>query len=60
MSDNLYEKLSNERKELQQQGLVPEWYSTAGWQMCKSKYLYGTDRAVRGRIEELQRQPLNI
>ena len=53
MSDNLYEKLSNERKELQQQGLVPEWYSTAGWQMIKSKYLYGTDRAVRGQFERI-------
>lgn len=53
MSDNLYEKLSNERKELQQQGLVPEWYSTAGWQMLKSKYLYGTDRAVRGQFERI-------
>lgn len=53
MSDNLYDKLSDERKELQQQGLVPEWYTTAGWQMCKSKYLYGTDRAVRGQFERI-------
>lgn len=53
MSDNLYEKLSNERKELQQQGLVPEWYTTAGWQMAKSKYLYDTDRAVRGQFERI-------
>ena len=53
MSDNLYDKLSDERKELQQQGLVPEWYTTAGWQMLKSKYLYGTDRAVRGQFERI-------
>jgi len=53
MTDNLYDKLSQERKELQTQGLVPEWYTTAGWQMFKSKYLYGTDRAVRGQFERI-------
>lgn len=54
MSDNnIYEKLSKERKELQAQGLVPEWYSTAGWQMFKEKYLYKTDRAVRGQFERI-------
>ncbi len=53
MTDNLYDKLSQERKELQSQGLVPEWYTTAGWQMFKSKYMYGTDRAVRGQFERI-------
>jgi len=53
MQDNIYEKLSAERKQLQEQGLVPEWYTTAGWQMFKSKYLYGTDRAVRGQFERI-------
>jgi len=53
MSDNLYDKLSQERKELQAEGLIPEWYTTAGWQMFKSKYLYGTDRSVRGQFERI-------
>lgn len=53
MSENLYDKLSEERKELQAKGLVPDWYTTAGWQMFKSKYLYGTDRAVRGQFERI-------
>lgn len=53
MVENLYDKLSKERKELQELGLVPEWYTTAGWQMFKSKYLYGTDRAVRGQFERI-------
>ena len=53
MSESIYEKLSQERKELQAQGLVPEWYTTAGWQMFKSKYLYDTDRAVRGQFERI-------
>jgi ribonucleoside-diphosphate reductase alpha chain len=51
--DNLYKKLSEERKELQAKGLVPEWYTTAGWQMFKEKYLYETDRAVRGQFERI-------
>lgn len=53
MTDNIYDKLSKERKELQDQGLVPEWYTTAGWQMFKSKYMYNTDRAVRGQFERI-------
>jgi ribonucleoside-diphosphate reductase alpha chain len=35
---SIYKELSEERKELQEQGLVPEWYTTAAWQMFKSKY----------------------
>lgn len=40
MSKNLYELLSEERKQMQQEGTMPEWYSTAGWQLFKDKYLY--------------------
>lgn len=53
MTDNIYKKLSEERKKLQAEGLIPEWYSTAGWQMFKSKYLYKTNRAVRGQFERI-------
>lgn len=38
---NQYEKLSNERKELQEKGLAPDWFTTGGYQIFKSKYLYG-------------------
>jgi hypothetical protein len=41
---NIYEKLSKERKELQAKGLLPDWYTTAAWQMFKSKYLYDTGK----------------
>jgi ribonucleoside-diphosphate reductase alpha chain len=51
MTDNIYKKLSEERKELQEQGLVPEWYTTAGYQMFKDKYEYQTEgRSVRGQF----------
>lgn len=54
MSVNLYDKLSEERKLLQEQGLVPEWYSTGGYQMFKDKYEYETNgRSVRGQFERI-------
>ncbi len=54
MSENIYKKLSEERKELQAQGLVPEWYTTAGYQMFKEKYEYETQgRSVRGQFERI-------
>jgi len=37
---NIYNKLSEERKKMQAEGTMPEWFSTAGWQMFKEKYLY--------------------
>lgn len=39
MSSN-YEELSIERKRLQQEGSLPEWYQTGGYQLLKSKYLW--------------------
>lgn len=52
--DNIYKKLSEERKLLQEQGLVPEWYSTAGFQMFRDKYEYQTNgRSVRGQFERI-------
>lgn len=36
---NNYEELSIERKQLQKDGLLPEWFQTAGWQLLKDKYL---------------------
>jgi ribonucleoside-diphosphate reductase alpha chain len=51
---NLYEKLSNERKKLQEDKLVPDWYSTASYQLFKQKYEYDTNgRSVRGQFERI-------
>jgi len=36
---SIYQELSDERKELQDKGLVPEWFATSGWQLLKAKYL---------------------
>ncbi|MGW2478633.1 ribonucleoside-diphosphate reductase subunit alpha [Streptomyces sp. NPDC001571] len=35
---NKYEQLSAERKRLQAEGLVPQWYTTAGYQLFMEKY----------------------
>lgn len=48
-----YQQLREERIKLQEQGLVPEWYSTAGFQLFKERYEYGTDRSVRGQFERI-------
>lgn len=40
---NIYNKLREERLHLLEQDLVPEWMSTAGYQLFKEKYLYQAD-----------------
>lgn len=44
-----FEALSAERKALQAAGSLPDWYTTQGWQMFKSKYSVEGEDAVRGR-----------
>jgi ribonucleoside-diphosphate reductase alpha chain len=54
MSDNLYEKLSEKRKALQVAGLVPDWYTTGGFQLFSSKYEYETDgKSIKGQFERI-------
>ena len=38
-------ELSQERKKLQEKGLLPVWFTTGGWQMFKQRYLYQADNA---------------
>lgn len=40
---SIYEDLSKERKQLQQEGKLPSFLTTGGWQLVKEKYLYNTD-----------------
>lgn len=52
--DNIYNKLSERRKQLQSEGLIPDWYTTAGLQLFESKYEYETNgRSVRGQFERI-------
>lgn len=45
MSDekSIFEELSQERKELQAAGKLPEFFTTIGWQTFKQNYLYEAD-----------------
>jgi ribonucleoside-diphosphate reductase alpha chain len=54
MSDELsiYEELSLERKELQEKGELPPWFTTAGWQLFKTKGRVG-DESYRDRIKTI-------
>jgi ribonucleoside-diphosphate reductase alpha chain len=38
MSKSIYEELGDERKQLQEVGLLPEWVTTPSWQLLKEKY----------------------
>lgn len=42
-------KLSEERKRLQEEGWVPKWMSTDGWALFKSKYSVEGEKAFFGR-----------
>ncbi len=44
-----FEALSAERKKLQAEGSLPEWYTTQAWQMFKSKYMVEGEDFLRGR-----------
>ena len=49
-----YEELSIERKEMQHMGTMPKWFSTAGWQLFKDRYLYKT-QTVEGQYKRIAR-----
>lgn len=44
-----FETLSQERKQLQAEGFLPQWYTTQGWQMFKEKYAVPGEMAVLDR-----------
>lgn len=51
---SLYEQQSQERKTLQAKGLLPDWYTTQGWQMFKAKYAVPTEEVgVRERYANI-------
>lgn len=52
----LAEALSQERKKLQRQGLLPEWYTTGAWKMFKAKYgLPSEGKHLHGRHETISK-----
>lgn len=49
---HLYDKLREERVELIAKGDVPEWYTTAGWQLFKDKYMFEAT-SIREQYERI-------
>lgn len=50
---SIREQLSDERKQLQKDGLLPEWFNTAGWSLFKQKYAVEGEQAFKGRAETI-------
>lgn len=48
-----FEELSQERKKLQAEGLLPGWYTSQAWQMFSAKYAVPGEKAVKGRFETI-------
>ncbi len=41
--DSIFEEFSKERKQLQEEGKLPHWFTTLSWQAFKTKYLHEAD-----------------
>ena len=52
---NKHKELSKERKKLQKENRVPDWYSTQSWQLFKSKYMVDTEGDVKSRFQVISR-----
>lgn len=51
-ADSLYEKLGEQRKAAQADGIYPEWYSTGGYIMFEQKYRYESN-GFQGQISRI-------
>lgn len=53
---SIYESLGEERKKLQEEGLLPDWFTTGGYQLFKEKYEFDVaGRSFRGQAERIAR-----
>lgn len=52
---SIREQLSEERKKLQNEGSVPDWMTTDGWGLFKSKYAVNGEVGFKGRAETIAR-----
>lgn len=44
---------SKERKELQEKGLAPKWFTTMGWQLFSQKYLNGDSKTPKDQYQRI-------
>jgi ribonucleoside-diphosphate reductase alpha chain len=52
---SIYKELGRERKKLQAEGRIPDWYTTPGWQMFKEKYQTDSEPDVRSTFERISK-----
>jgi ribonucleoside-diphosphate reductase alpha chain len=52
-SQSIYKELGRERKKLQEEGRIPSWFTTAGWQMFKEKYATSENPDIRSTYERI-------
>ena len=52
MSETKRDFLSAERKRLQREGLLPDWYTTDAWGLFKSKYMEGSS-SFKDRVQTI-------
>jgi ribonucleotide reductase alpha subunit len=53
---SIYKSYGRERKELQKSGLVPEWFTTAAFQMFKEKYATNECPDIKSTYERIAKQ----
>jgi ribonucleoside-diphosphate reductase alpha chain len=53
---SIYKRYSRERKHLQKEGLVPEWYTTAAWQMFKEKFWTEEYPDIKSTFERISKR----
>jgi len=51
--DSILSQLSKERKKLQESGDLPDWFTTQGWQIFKTKYKLPTELGYKQRIQTI-------
>lgn len=52
---SIRKQISEERKRLQKEGLLPEWYTTQGWSLFKQKYAVEGEAAFKGRAKTISK-----
>ena len=50
-----YDITSQERKELQAKGWLPEWYTSGAWQIFKKNYAFKGEEGVKGRFQTISK-----
>lgn len=50
---SIREQLSNERKQLQKEGYLPDWFTTQGWSLFKQKYAVEGEQHFKGRAKKI-------